>query len=244
MAKTIEILEKTGSVKDADDAVVTAGLAIQEVTPILEHARSLEVTDQGSYEIAMEGAARCARGKARVEELFGEARDLAHKAHKAITGAIKRVTDPLKRAQDIYSRKAYAWEKAEKDRLEAEELARQEAEREKLEDQKADVAEFLDAAGAHDEAEQLLDEEPVSVAPRKVEGPTRPEGTSTRENWQWRCEDLKALVEAVASGGVPLSVVTTAGPVITKMVKALKGETNLPGIRVWDQGTVAVKRGS
>ncbi len=226
--------------KTADDVKTLAQSVALEVEPIVKHARELQVIDQQSYEIAMNAAARCGRGIDRIEKLFGEARELAHKTHKAITSAIGSLVNPLKMAQELYGSKGYSWKKAEQARLNAEELARREKEKAVKTDEKLDVAAFLDAAGAHDEAEQVL-EQPVTVAPREVKVAT-PEGTSTRENWQWRCVDIRKLIDAVATGAAPVGVLTTADTVITKMVKALKAETKLPGIEVWDKGSVAVEK--
>ena len=227
--------------KGADDAKEMAVTALQDVAPILEHARNFEVVDDGTYDVAMEGVVRCSSARNRVETIFGEARDLANKAHKAITGAIKSLTDPLKQAEKLYGGKAYAWQKQEEDRLAAEERVRQETEKKKEEDKKVVVAEFLDMGGAHEDADRVL-EEPVLVKPREVVGPAKPAGTSTRENMQWECTDLKKLVDAVHAGDAPLTALTTDDKVVTKLVKALKFETRLPGIRVWDAGTVAVRK--
>ena len=231
-------LENPESVKDVE---IVAETAIQEVEPVLEHAKQIEVVDQATYQVAMEGVVRCSKARARIENIFGEARDLANKAHKAITSAIKSLVDPLKQAEKMYGGKAYVWDRAEKARMQAEEIARVKKEEADKEEDNLGVATFLDSAGAHEEAERVLDE-PVHVASRKVTGPARPSGTSAKENFQWECNDLKKLVEAVSLGKVPMSVLTTADTVITKMVKALKHETNLPGIKVWDVGTYAVKK--
>lgn len=227
--------------ENAKEAQVIADSAINEVTPVLQHAKEIEVTDQATYDVAMEGAAKCSRARARVEEVFGNARDLANKTHKAITSAIKSLVDPLKQAETFYGNKAYRWNQAETARLEAEEIARQKKEEADQKEENLNVASFLDAAGAHDEADILVEEE-VHIAPRQIFAPAKPAGVSTRENFQWKCTDLRALVAAVYDGKVGLSVLTTADTVITKMVKALKHEAKLPGIKVWDTGTTSVKK--
>jgi hypothetical protein len=213
----------------------------EEVQPILDHANALVVNDEASYKLAMEGVVRCKQGIARVEKRFGESRELAHKLWKSITTAIGSITNPLQQAAGLYGTKAYTFEQAENKRRQEEAEAKEREEAKRREAEKTKVANFLDAAGETEEAIKVLEKPVEPVAPVKPQALAKPKGTSSRENWQWACEDLAALVKAAAAGQVPLAVVAVNEVTVTRMVKALKSETRLPGIRTWDAGTVAAR---
>lgn len=210
--------------------------AVETMTrPIVEQAKAIEVVDEATFALAMDGKARCDRGVANVEDVFGETKKNAHATWQSITRAIKGLCDPLREAAALFERKAYAWRESERKRLAAEEKKRQDAARKREEDARLAIATDLSAVGLTKEADALI-EAPVAVAPQAVEAP-KAAGYTFVENWQWECVELKDLVEAVAAGKAPLAFLTTADSAITKVVKALKASTTIPGVRVYDKGT-------
>jgi hypothetical protein len=214
--------------------------AVEAMTrPILEQAKAIEVTSEETFAAAMEGARRCKVAMDNVEGVFGDSRASAHRTWKAICTAIKSLVDPLEKARGLFDQKAYAWRESERKRLAAEERKRQ-AEAKRIEEEKLlAIAADLSEAGLEREADAMI-AEPVRVEARAVEAP-KAEGVTFRENWQWEVTDLAALVRAVAEAKAPADAVTVNGPVVTKLVKALKANANLPGVRVWDAGTAVVR---
>jgi hypothetical protein len=226
--------EQTGTTAlvTVEDAPEQAAALVPEVGKVVERARALEVIDEQSNLMALELVKKCKQGQARVEKLFGDARQKSHSAWKSITAAIARLVDPLKEAERICGQKSYEWSAEERRKREAEELARQKAETAKQEEARLDVADFLQQAGAEEEAERVLDE-PIIVVPHKVEAPVRPEGVVARQNWQF------SVIDAAA---IPREYTMPDLVKLGKVVKALKSETRIPGIRVFDVGSIAVRR--
>lgn len=72
------------------------------------------------------------------------------------------------------------------------------------------------------------------VMAQKQAGVAMPlEGVTTRSTWKYSVEDLTA---------VPREYLTLDEKKIKAVVKAMKGDTAIPGIRVFEDGTVAVKK--
>lgn len=137
----------------------------------------------------------------------------------------------------MISGRAYAWQKAEEDRKskeaeEARRLAEEEAaaKRKVEEEARLAAAERLSDAGMEEQAEEML-ETPIEVEVEEVAAPApkvKVKGTSTLENWQFEIEDATRIPRLYM---IPDLVK------IGKLVKALKGETNIDGVRVFDIGT-------
>lgn len=64
-------------------------------------------------------------------------------------------------------------------------------------------------------------------------------GLSNRDNWRAECVDLKALVQAVAAGQAPLSLVMANDKVLGQQARSLKEHFIAPGVRVWNDKTKA-----
>lgn len=89
----------------------------QELSPILAEAKAIAVTDQASYQDALRIGELCAKRSKAVIDMWKDERDQAHALHKAIVAKIKQFTDIYDEAKKIVSGKAYAWERAERERL-------------------------------------------------------------------------------------------------------------------------------
>jgi hypothetical protein len=200
-----------------------------EASPILEEAKALVVKDEASYQEAQRIGMHCAKGSKAIETLLGDERAAAHSLWKSIVAKIKQFTDIYDEAKTIVSRKAYAWEQAEKARIAIEtERLRKEAER-KAEEERLNQAEELAAAGNTEMADAILDE-PIVVAPPIIEAPQGIKGTSSRENYQYEI-----------IGEVPREYMMPDTVKIGKLVKLMKAQAASKWLRVWDAGTMAFK---
>jgi hypothetical protein len=161
-----------------------------------------------------------------------EAVTTAHAAWKAVVKLRDEAVAPLRQAIAVLDPPlaAYNAEIERQRRVEQERLQNEARKRE--EDNRIEEAEVIAQGGDHKRAAELL-AEPVEVAPVIVPVAPKAKGVSFRE--QWSCDpnvDLKALVDAIAKGQVPLNAVMPNMPVLNQMARALKGGLTWPGIHV------------
>lgn len=155
---------------------------------IVEKTREYRITTAEDHEAAGAFLRRIARFKDDVVERFRLAKDLAHKAHRAICEAEKNELAPalaaearIRRAMGDYALEEDRKRKIEQARLQAEQRERDEAARLKQ-------AEELDRAGDTESAVSLL-ETPIAPVAIAVEAPKNPEGISYRDLWKWELVD-------------------------------------------------------
>jgi len=225
-----------------NDVMVAERAEIEdEVNPVVAAAQSLVVNDATSYTQAMELGKACSARIKLVEDKLGPAKRKTYEAYQEVMRVMNSFTVPLAAAKKLLSSRAYAWQKAEEDRKrkeaeEARRLADEEAEakRKAEEDARLAAAERLSDAGMKEQAEEML-ETPIVVEVEEVAAPApsvKVQGASIRENWQFEIEDVTRI---------PRLYMTPDLVKIGKLVKALKGETNIDGVRVYDAGTVAFR---
>jgi hypothetical protein len=212
-----------------------------EVNPVLAAAQSLVVVDDLSFIQAMTLGTACAVRIKAVEERLGPAKKKTYEAYQEVMKLMKSFIEPLEAAKKLLSGRAYSWQQAEetRKRKEAEE-ARRRAEEEAAEKRRIEeenrlaLAERLEKNGMQEQAEEVL-AAPVVVEVAEVAAPAlkvKVEGASTRENWQFEVEDASLI---------PREFLTPDTVKIGRMVKMLKGETRIAGVRVYDAGTVAFR---
>ena len=63
-----------------------------------------------------------------------------------------------------------------------------------------------------------------------------------REVWSCNVTDLKALVEAVAKGRVPLMALQANTVFLGQQARSMKGELRYPGVVVWAEKSIAAVR--
>ena len=203
--------------------------AEQEMAPVIARAREYAVVDGQSYEMADSIIAEI-RIRVKDRELeFGPAKEAATKSWQAMNGLWKKfITDPLEACKTL-DRKRYAWKKAEDDRRarEAEELRK--AEEKRQADERLALAERMEAAGMKEQANAIID---APAAPVNVPEPVKvdkPQGQTYVENWQ---------VTNIQDQFLPREYLMADMVKINKVVKLMKGKTNIPGVIVEDVGSV------
>lgn len=174
-----------------------------------------------------EAAARAERERLEREQAAAEAearriREAAEKAERERLAAIER-------------ERAAGNEAAAK---EAERIAREEAEKAAQEE----AAALAKADAARTEIE-IADVAPVlpMVAPAKAEG------ISSRQNWKAEVVDLQALVSAAAAAAARgdttlLGYIEPNTKALGQVAKALKGAARIPGVRIYAEDAIAVRR--
>lgn len=203
-------------------AVIPAEIQ-QKAAGIVEKAKAHAVVDQESYDIATNTLKGLKAMMKEIEATFDPIAKKAHDAWKEVLAQKKRHIEPLETADKILRRKAADWF-AEQDRIrrEAERQALEEARR-KAEEEQIARAQFLQDAGALELAEKVI-EQPVKVGPVKVAAPAPDKnGVGFREVWTFEIVDASLL---------PREFLIPDEVAIRKRVQAMKGETNIPGVKV------------
>ena len=204
-------------------------------------ADGVEVVGKGSHEDALVFLRNIAIAEQEVKILFTETKSLAHKAHRAIVAAEKKLLDPLKEARRIVSGKTAVYER-EARRLADEQRRADEREARLLdEERRLDDAIAAEEAGDDDLATEILDE-PAS-APVVVARPetAKVAGVSSRTTWKAVVVDLRALVRYVAEndGWVHLLDANTAA--LNNLARSQKGALRIPGVRAVSDTSHAVR---
>jgi hypothetical protein len=132
----------------------------------------------------------------------------------------------------------------ERERLEAEERARVAVEERRLrqeeEDRRLAEASAAEAIGDTVRAEAIVSApivtapvvpRPVFVAPPPVQV-TKAEGVSFREEWDF---------EVTNAAVIPREYLSVDEVKIRRVVKAMKGQTNIPGVRAFSKPTAAMR---
>lgn len=154
---------------------------------------------------------------------------LEHEKKTIIAWFRDRVTSKLDAAENRLKRAILGYQ-AEQDRIRreaqraADEAARKE--RERLERQAAKA----EAAGKVEKAEQIAERAQMVVAPVVQTEAPKVQGVSTRGIWKYEIADAAA---------VPREYLMPDEKKIGQVVRALKGDANIPGVRVWEEKTLA-----
>lgn len=217
---------------------------VEPATTIVAHARQFKVKDNLDYGLAGERLKGIKTAQKNLEAKKKSLTDPVNATLRAIRNLFAGPEAELATAEGLYKREMLAYS----DRLEAarreeqrqaEERARKE--RERLERQAADdraKAEAARAAGDTKKAEKLeqradvrTDTAATVVAPVIPKDAPRVSGIAERENWYAIVLDLKALVDAVAAGTVPITAIEANMKFLNNQAKAMKRDLPYPGVK-------------
>lgn len=205
----------------------------QEVASLTEQVETFEVATVDDYE---RGAEILKAIKGALNGADAQRKKITQPldvAKKQVMDLFRPFTDSLATAERTLKLRLVTW-KNEQDRIareeqrKADEKARRE--REKLEAQ----ARKAEEAGRAERAEVLRDRAVSTVAAMPVTEAPKVGGISTRSVWRFRVVDAAKvpdkykLIDEKKIGGV---------------VRALKGDTEIPGIEVWEESTMAARAG-
>lgn len=202
-----------------------------ETKKAVKIAEGIVVTDQTSYTFALELVQECKKRVKAIEDRWGDKKTQAHKLWKSICDLIAEHTKPLEAAAKVVTKKAYDWQAAERKRLEIEAEKKRAEEQRRIEDERLKQAETLAQAGDKAGAEAVLDEH-IFVPVEEIKEPVKPEAVGLREKWAFEIVDVNAI---------PREYLMPNTIQIGQIVRAMKGATNIPGIRVYDEGTISVR---
>lgn len=166
----------------------------------------------------------------RILDVFGPIVKAAHEAHKIARGKQTEAEAPLDLAEGHLKRLIGDYN-AEQDRIRQQQQREAEAAARRAEEERI-LAEAKAAEDAGDnEAAQAIIEQPV-VAPVVIVQTAAPklEGVSFRENWTFQITDETKI---------PREFLVVDAKKIGQVVKAMKGMTNIPGVRAYAEKVVS-----
>jgi hypothetical protein len=220
------------------DAREAAALAL----PIPDQAKALKIVDDATLKAGNELLLNIKDLRKKIQDTFRPICEAAHDAHRRAVAAQKDAEAPLIEAEGIV-KPAISRYVAEEDRKrrEAEEAARKEADRIAQEEAlKAAVA--AEEAGATPEEVNAIAETPAFIP--VVPPPPAPKlsGVSIRKVAKFEVVNFRALVQAVAAGQVPIEALQPNDTVIGQQARSLRTSLRWPGVRVWEEDSVAAGR--
>jgi hypothetical protein len=206
---------------------------------IPDQARALIVKDQAGLDAAKDFMLSIDVLAGKIEASFDPQIAQAHKLQKSLLAEKAKFMTPLTAAKYTVGRKAADFvaeqeaerKKAERERLDAEEKARQIADKavdkaDKLEAEGKDGAAAAVVNGAHEKIQEIM-----QAAPEVPEAPDT-FGLTVREDWKF------SIVDAAL---IPREYLIPDEKKIGGIVRAMKDQANIPGVRVYAEKGVATR---
>lgn len=208
-----------------------------------DRARDLAITNQETLEQAG-GALRGIKGlRAEIEAVFGPNIKRWLDGHRAAIADRKKVEQPLEEAEGIIKRSVSSYQQEqERIRREEERAQREAAELFARQARARELAE-LEATKPSVEEYVAVAERPLEVAPAYAP-PTvqRVQGVSSREAWKAEVTDIWQLIGFVAQNRQYVNLLEANTTAVNAMARSLKSAMAIPGIRVFNEAVVSVRR--
>lgn len=222
--------------------VVDSGAVVEKALAYPDQARSLRITDAGTYQAACDFLMGIKALRAEIADTFEPHVKRAHEAHKALLKEQKDAEAPLIEAERIAKAALVVYDQ-EQERIRRDEQRRlQEQLRREEEERRLAEAVDLEQAGEQAEADALISA-PVDV-PVVAVAPMTPKvsGISYRETWSAEVTDLAALVAYVARHSQFAGLLSPNMPALNGQARSLKGQLQIPGVKAICTRDVAAGR--
>lgn len=188
--------------------IVTINMAVRPDIPddsrtLVASAVALNVIDDESFQIAAELASTCASRIATITDPgndLSQARDAAHKSHKALVKVINGLVEPYERVRNMLTSKMHGYRiKQELERKAAEQKVQREAEAEtrRLEQEARELKRLGEMKSAREVVQKI---EEIQQAPFIPDAKPVVEGVTERRPWVAIIDDPLLLIQAVAKG--------------------------------------------
>lgn len=212
-----------------------------QAEPWPELAGVLEVESQDGLDVAGELLGQIKALRRAIEDGCRPVIRAAKAAHDAALEQLRKLDDPLARAEGEIKRKVSAYVAAQRVRA-LEEQRRLEAEQ--LEQKRAaeQVAKRLEAEGATTAAALVRSASPAP-APAPEAEKSKAAGLALRVTWGARVLDKRKLLEAIVAGLAPLELLEIDARLLAELAKRADGKLELPGVETFQIDTVAAGRG-
>ena len=195
-------------------------------------AASLEIRSQGDADTAGRLLLAAKEILGRIDEAFDPAIKAAYEAHRSLISSKRRHADPVHAVEARLKAMLAAWDRARREQAMAEQARMAEEARRREEERRLAEAELLAAQGRADEAEAVLERPVDAPVVRIVDARPSVDGVSVRKVWRWSLEDITR---------VPIEYLRVDAEKVTAVVRGLRGQTNIPGIRVYEDAVVVAR---
>jgi hypothetical protein len=233
----------------------------QETSALAETVAALVVHDTASYQTAGAWLVKVKGHRKRIKEFFAPILRSAKEALDTARAQETSLDQPAADMELLLKRKMEEYDRAERERAEAERrrvaeeqrraqaeadrIAREETERRETE---AALARSLDAEAQGVAVEDVqavpvvpVIAAPVFVPPAIVTAPPKADGVSMRELWGAEVIDFLALVRAVADGKADQGLLLPNTTELNRIARSLKGSMSIPGVKAVSTRVVAAK---
>jgi hypothetical protein len=214
------------------DGVQTA--EIESRAAIIEAgAKEVAVSNAAEFAVAGEFLLSIKDYRKEVADTFDPIIKAAHATHKAAIAQKKRHDAPATRAEQLVKKRMGSWEQEEERRIEQERREAEAAERKRVEEAQLAAAEAAEAAGDDEKAEQILDAPvPTPHVPKRAAAPPIP-GIKRQKRWTF---------EIVDPALVPREYLKVDEQKIGQVVRAMKAQASIPGVRTFETRGIAAGR--
>lgn len=210
---------------------------VQQKTDIIAECEALIIQTQADIEKSVELEKELKNNKKDIENGFKPVIDKAYSAHRELTAKRNAFLKPVEDALALVQRKRNAY-LAEQELIRREqEAARLKAQKEAEEAERIRQAELAEMNGDTKGAEAILSEQTIIHVPAapvfEADTQTKTEGLVTKVIYSAACNDLMALVKAIAGGRSDLLYLLTVDQsALNKLASAQKDNFNVPGCKL------------
>ena len=207
--------------------------AVQEINrttqSLVLDTRSFSITSTEGYEFAGRKLTEVKAQRKVLDDLRKSFTRPLDQAKKAIMDFFRTPEERLDAAENALKRAMVIWSN-EQERIRRAEQAKLEEQARKEREKLMARAEAAAAKGKDEKALELAAQASTVVAPIAQTTAPKVTGISFREVWKF---------EVVDPAAVPREYLTVDEQKIRKVVGALKGDTTIPGVRVWAEKAIA-----
>ena len=213
----------------SDNTAVMEIKTFEEGTLLEREASAFSVQSVEEFGKAEEMLVAIKRARKVVDDYFDPIIKGAHATHKALVAKKKEAEEPFINAEGMLKKKCTAFH-IEQERLRKEEEARL---RKAEEEARLQAAIKAEDEGKKDLAEEILAPTAVMPLPASNVPIPVPTNSSFKETWTF---------EVVDEALVPREYLMIDEVKIRRVIQAMKGQTNIPGIKVKAEKSMAVRR--
>lgn len=171
-----------------------------------------------------------------IDNTFKPIADKAFQAHRAVTGKWKEVKQPLEDAKIYLVNQVKAYQRKIREEAEAEERRLAEIARKQEEERRLSEAAQAEAEGNYEEAQAII-EEPIFVAPVKVQQPEAPKVDNRKYAVRWKAKitDKMALIRFVANNPMFQDFLDVNASVANQKARSMGKAMAIPGLQAVEE---------
>jgi len=215
---------------------------------IVERAKTLQIVDQGSYDLAAESLAFAASLEKRIIEHYEPLRVTAKGAYDAVLEAKRKDLEPVLEVKSILSRATAKFDLEQQRLRDAEQAKQDEWASAKAAEKRRQEIENAKALGASKEEVKEMKAAPITFVSPEIDPTHRRSKLVSKPVERWSAQvlgddGLMLLVRAVAAGKAQLQLLLPNQVALNKMACAFKDNMNLPGVKASCEYTTSVRGG-